>query len=62
MFDELEQLLTTYFDLQKRGALLFANWLTRQIDRIPEPARKYLPLPKSERPTTYEMVEPGQYD
>lgn len=62
MFDELEQLLTTYFDLQKRGAHALANWIIYQIEHIPEPARKYLPRPKSERPTTYEIVEPGQYD
>lgn len=61
MFDELEQLLTTYFDLQKRGSLAFANWLIALVERIPEPARKYIPL-KNEHPATYETVEPGQYD
>jgi hypothetical protein len=62
MLDELEHAIIAVFKWRERTALAFAQYLAAQIERIPEPARKYLPLPKSERPTTYEIVEPGQYD
>lgn len=34
-----------------------AEWLVTLIERIPEPARRYIPL-KYERPDDYHTVEP----
>jgi hypothetical protein len=62
MLDELERAIIAVFKWRERTALAFAQYLFMLIDRIPEPARKYLPLPKSEHPETYETVEPGRYD
>lgn len=62
MFEKLERFL---IDLDKDRFIVahaFVDWVASVVERIPEPARKYLPRPKSERPTTYEIVEPGQYD
>jgi hypothetical protein len=63
MFDELERLI---IDLDKDRQIVahaFVNWVVMLVERIPEPARKYIPL-KSERPANYEVIEPqpGQYD
>jgi hypothetical protein len=62
MLDDLTKFADHFFASQRLPADALARWLIRQIERIPEPARKYLPLPKSERPETYETVEPGRYD
>jgi len=62
MLDELERAIIAVFKWRERTALAFAHQIVALIERIPEPARKYLPLPKSEHPETYEVVHPGQYD
>lgn len=62
MLDDLTRFADHFFDSQRRPAEAVAQWMIALIERIPEPTRKYIPRPKSEHPTTYETVDPGQYD
>ncbi len=65
MFDTLEQILIAVFKWRERTALALAEQLAALIERIPEPAKKLLARPKSDRPENYEVIEqapPGLLD
>jgi len=60
MFDDLANFPERFFAVQRGIALEIANWFIHQIEK----PVKLLARPKSEHPSTYEVVEPqpGQYD